>query len=101
MSAHVWFSPFAAEDVEEIGYYVACENYTAAQKLTDRLFAVFAMLAENPQMGPRRKELRDARSFAVRPYVVLYREVQDGIEVIRVLHGARDIDAVSRTEDGE
>ena len=32
MSAHVWLSPLAGEDLEEIGYYVARENYAAARK---------------------------------------------------------------------
>ena len=101
MSAHIWFSPVAVADVEEIGYYVACENYAAALDLADRLFDAFSSLAENPKMGRPRPEFHNARSLAVRPYVVLYREVKDGIEIIRVLHGARDIDSAMRPQGDE
>jgi len=101
MSRPFWLSPLAIEDLEEIAYYVACDNYGAAHDLTDRLFAVFSTLAENPQLGRRREEFRDARSFALRPYVIVYREVPEGIEIIRVLHGARDIDTAMRLQDGE
>jgi len=38
------------------------------------------------------------RSFLVGNYVVFYRPIQDSIEVARVLHGARDIDALLRAE---
>ena len=34
------------------------------------------------------------RSFVVSPYVVFYRQVEDTIEVLRVLHGARDLGGV-------
>jgi plasmid stabilization system protein ParE len=51
MSAHIWFSPLAVTDVEEIGYYVACENDAAAPDLADWLFDAFSSLAENSKMG--------------------------------------------------
>jgi toxin ParE1/3/4 len=34
------------------------------------------------------------RSFPVGNYVIFYREVSEGIEIIRVLHGARDIEGI-------
>jgi toxin ParE1/3/4 len=52
------------------------------------------MLIENPLAGRERFELRkDLRRFAVRPYVVFYVPLSDGIEIIRVMHGHQDIDA--------
>ena len=46
-------------------------------------------------MGRMREELRpQIRSLAVPPYIVFYRPQPDVIEIIRVLHGARDIDAI-------
>ncbi len=44
---------------------------------------------------PRRAELAaDLRSFPFGRYVIFYAPIEDGIDVVRVLHGARDIDAV-------
>jgi hypothetical protein len=48
-------------------------------------------------MGRLRPELAPhLRSFPIGNYVIFYRLTQEGIEVARVLHGARDIDALFR-----
>jgi len=44
-----------------------------------------------PQLGRRREELSPRlHSFPVGRYVLFYRQVESGIEIARVLHGARD-----------
>ncbi len=44
-----------------------------------------------PYMGRQREELAARlRSFPVGSYVIFYRPIDDGIEVARILHGARD-----------
>lgn len=53
---------------------------------------VFLLLAQNPEMGRTRDELKeDLRSFAVGNYIIFYQSLQEGIQVVRVLHGAMDI----------
>lgn len=48
-----------------------------------------------PQTGRRRDEIEpDLRSFPEGSYVVFYREIGQGIEIIPVLHGSRDIDRI-------
>ncbi|WGM40609.1 Toxin ParE3 [Caulobacter sp. NIBR1757] len=50
------------------------------------------MLAEFPNAGPARDDLAPGlRSFAVYPYVLFYRPITGGIEVVRVLDGRRNI----------
>ena len=45
-------------------------------------------------MGRARDELAaDLRSFPFARYVIFYEPIEDGIDVVRVLHSARDIDA--------
>ena len=57
------------------------------------------MLAAQPMMGRAREELAPGvRSFPFGRYVVFYMPMDDGIDVVRVLHGARDIDAVFSPE---
>ena len=52
-------------------------------------------LASAPQIGRRRDELQPGlRSFAAGRYLILYRPIDGGIELVRVLHGARDIPAL-------
>jgi toxin ParE1/3/4 len=50
------------------------------------------LIAVTPHIGRARDDLTpELRSFAVGNYVILYRVREDGIEVVRVLHAARDI----------
>lgn len=48
-------------------------------------------------MGSLREDLAAAsiRLFPHRPYLIAYRERGDGIEVLRVLHAARDLDSLA------
>jgi toxin ParE1/3/4 len=85
-------SPAATDDLLEIWLYIAQDNLAAGDALIDSIDDKCRVLAEHPQMGRRRTELgSDLHSFAEGRYVVFYRVRSDGIEIVRVLHGARDI----------
>ena len=87
--------PQAEEDILEIWLFIAEDNLAAADAWVDRLDAAFALWATQPKMGRGRDELAPGlRSFPFGRYVVFYELLPDGIDVTRVLHGARDIDAV-------
>jgi toxin ParE1/3/4 len=46
-------------------------------------------------MGRTRDELAPGiRSFPFSRYLLFYLPISDGIDVVRVLHGARDVDTV-------
>ena len=48
------------------------------------------MLAKNPGIGQSRPDISpELRYFPVGNYLILYREIKDGIEIVRVVHGAR------------
>ena len=50
-------------------------------------------LARSPMIGRARPELRpDLRSFPFGAYLILYRAIDDGAEVVRVVHAARNLD---------
>ena len=83
----------AQADLEEIWWYIAEENEQAADLLIDEIIERFPRLAQFPKMGRKRAEiLKGLRSFPVQRYTIFYRLVDEGIEVIRVLHSARDIE---------
>lgn len=87
-------SPQADLDLDSIWNFIAVDDVHAAERQIDRIGKIFQMLIENPLAGRERFGLRkDLRSFAVRPYVVFYVPLSDGIEIIRVMHGHQDIDA--------
>ena len=85
----------ARADLDEIWLYIAEDNIPAADRFFDTLHERFVLLAGQPFLGRARPELApNLRSLPVGNYVMLYRPIDDGIEVVRVLHGARDIDAM-------
>jgi toxin ParE1/3/4 len=80
----------AEEDLIEIWVHIARDNPNAAGTLLDRIDQTCAQLAEHPDMGPVRPDLApELRYFVVGRYLVLYRKVAGGIEIVRVAQGAR------------
>ena len=70
------------------------DSLDQADRWIDKLDEKFGILATQPLMGRAREELAaDLRSFPFGRYVIFYMPVQDGIDVVRVLHSARDVDA--------
>ena len=79
-------------DLDDIWLYIASDSVTAADRLIDEFAGKFQMLAKQPGMGRTREELAESlRSFPVGNYVIFYRPTQDGIEIVRILSGFRDI----------
>ena|SRR6266581_2914035 len=84
----------ARRDLLEIWSFIASDNEAAADRTLDRLGEVMRMLADRPFAGRARPELADnLRSFPVGNYVIFYRPVARGIDVIRVLSSYLDIAA--------
>ena len=91
--------PLAETDILEIWDYIADDSLAAADRWVDHLDKQFRVLATQPMMGRARDELAPGvRSVPFGRYVVFYVPLDDGIDVVRVLHGARDIDAVFNPE---
>jgi toxin ParE1/3/4 len=91
--------PKARLDIAEIAAHIGEENFTAATRFLDEVYGAFNMLANMPLMGSarrfRRESLRGLRLWRVphfENYLVVYRPGISGVEVIRVLHGARNIE---------
>lgn len=83
----------AAQDLEDIYEHIAKDDHRAAGRFIQRLTDTFRRLAEMPGMGRKRDDLMpDLRSFPVRAYLVFYRQAGDEIHIIRIMHGARDIE---------
>ena len=90
--SRVIFSPQTDEDLLEIAFYIAQDNPEAALSFLARIERICAVIAASPEIGRRRAELGpDVRSFPLDRYVIFYVPTKGGIEVLRVLHGARDI----------
>lgn len=86
--------PLALADLADIWSFIADDSETNADRCLDKLDKTLRLLATQPQMGRARPELMvGLHSFPYARYVVFYRAQPDGIDVVRVLHSARDIAA--------
>ncbi|HKO10309.1 MAG TPA: type II toxin-antitoxin system RelE/ParE family toxin [Alphaproteobacteria bacterium] len=93
--AEVLLRPLARVDLGDIWEFVAEDSSVRADALLRQLATTMRTLAGNPLMGRLREDLLPGlRSFAVGSYIIFYRPGERGIEVARVLHGARDIPAL-------
>lgn len=90
----------AFQDIDEIWEFIAGDNPDAADRMRDQLFEAFRKLARRPLMGRFRPELtsRQVRFWPVNPYLVIYDARVQPIEVVRVVHGARDLGRLLRRE---
>jgi toxin ParE1/3/4 len=64
--------------------YIAQYNPGAADRLLDEIEEKFFLLADQPQLGPARPDIaEECRYFPVGNYLILYRIISGGIEVVR------------------
>ena len=88
----VTIRPKASDDLAEIWAYIARDSPRQADAMAVRFDKEFRLLARYPELGRSRPELLPAlHSLPVGRYVVFYLPRPRGIEVVRVLHGARDL----------
>jgi plasmid stabilization system protein ParE len=91
-------SPDVLEDLQDIWDFIAADNVSAADKLEDEFFEAFEMLAKRPRLGHTRSDLteRDVLFWPVGSYLIVYRSIPTTLQVVAVLHGARDVSDVIR-----
>ena len=82
----------AQMDLFDIWYYIASEQQSPqnADTFIDEIHLLFLKLSQSPFIGLRKPELHpDVYQFPLKSYLIFYRPMENGIEVVRVLHGAR------------
>lgn len=95
-----------AEDaVDAIADRIARDNIQAALRFYDRVEETYERITRWPLIGSRirvrDRDLADLRTYPIRgyrKYIVFYRPMADGIEVVHVIHGARGIRRVLREQ---
>ncbi|MCA9186153.1 MAG: type II toxin-antitoxin system RelE/ParE family toxin [Pirellulaceae bacterium] len=90
-------SSVSHRDLKQIGRYIVTEsgNRSVALSFLHRVDACLALLARQPHMGRVHDDLRPGlRSHPFEAYMIIYEPMPTGIHVVRVLHAARDIEAM-------
>lgn len=86
----LWLSD-ARQDIKKLFLYILESNPAAARRIRKRIYDSVKGLADNPALG------RSGRVFGTREliiprtsYIVAYRVRNNAVEILRVIHGARD-----------
>ena len=86
----LWLSD-ARQDLKNLFLYILERNPAAARRIRGRIYLAVQGLADSPNIG------RPGRVFGTRElvisqtsYIVAYRVRNDTVEILRVIHGARD-----------
>ena len=90
----VSLSARARRDLLDIWLHIAADSVPAAERVYDRLEARLAILNTFPEAGEARPDIApEARALTETPYIMLYRLRPQGLQIVRVMHGARDLDS--------
>jgi toxin ParE1/3/4 len=85
----------AKKDLEEIHDYIAQDNPSMALSFIISIQDKCQSVASSPEIGRKREELgSELRSFPIKNYIIFYRISNSNIQVIRILHAARDIESI-------
>jgi plasmid stabilization system protein ParE len=96
------FTPEAKADLREILLNIAEDSPDAAERFRSELYEALQRLGQSPGIGHFHEELLDRRYrfWNFYPYVVCYVWQGKPIQIIAVIHGARDLAAFLATRTG-
>ncbi len=85
-------SPEAAQDIREIWAYIAADSVKAARRFRLQILDACQRIADNPGIGHSREDLTDkpVLFWPTGSYLIVY-AARKPVDIVRVLHGARDI----------
>lgn len=91
------FAPEAEADLIEIGGFIALDSDHHARAFVQKLREKALQIARKPRICRPREDLAPGlRSAVIGKYLILFRIVDDGIVVLHVVHGARDLPSFFR-----
>ena len=105
---NVYKHPQVIRDLIDLATYIAQDNMNFSDKFLTAAEETFKQLAQTPKMGKVREfdnpNLADVRQQPIKGfknYLVFYLTKDSDVEILRVLHGRRDIDAILNEDLGE
>jgi toxin ParE1/3/4 len=100
--AEIRRTPQAETDLETILEDLQQKNSAMAERYATAFHDKGQMLAQFPEIGRARPEIAPKlRSTLVRPYVIFYRLEGDAVQIIRILHGKRDLRSIMQADSEE
>ena len=92
--------PQALTDLDNIFDYVVEDSLDRAIAFIRKLSGQMKKVAASPGIGRSRDELlAGLRSFPYGNYLIFYSPLDDGADIVRILNGARDIEALFQDDE--
>ncbi|MFB2920031.1 MULTISPECIES: type II toxin-antitoxin system RelE/ParE family toxin [Aerosakkonema] len=106
MTRRISISPRASFDLDDHFEYIAESNFDAAVRFFDSARQTFAKIAQTPGIGKRcvveNPRLAGLRKWGVKGfenYLIFYLDSGEIVEIVRILHAARDIPTILEMEE--
>lgn len=95
-------TPAAKADLIDISDYIKYDSPTTARRVVAEIRKAMRHLAEMPGIGHIREDLADEslRFWPIYSYLIVYRPETRPLQIIRVLHGARDVRRILSSSPG-
>ena len=105
MMTQVVVRPSAQAEIDDLAEWIARDNPDAAQRFLHAIAQTAAYLIASPSIG-RRWELQDLPDAEIRfwhvagfrDYLIFYRMIESGIEILHLVHGARDLPSLLESD---
>ncbi|MEH2090190.1 type II toxin-antitoxin system RelE/ParE family toxin [Nostoc sp.] len=93
--------PQVIRDLIDLATYIAQDNLDVSDRFLTAAEATFKQLAKTPAIGkqcqfihPNLAEIRQVSIKGFQKYLIFYRITESAIDILRVIHGARDIELI-------
>jgi plasmid stabilization system protein ParE len=95
-------TPEAQGDLLDLWNYIADDSIDNADHVLERLYHAFGKLVQTPGLGHVREDLADSRHrfWNVYSYTIAYRWETAPLQIVAVVHGARDLEAFFQRRTG-
>lgn len=94
-------SPTASQDLEEIVNYLSNQSFDAGEQFLAEFSQKCRNLSRFPNMGRSYADLvPQLRGILIQTYIIFYRSFEDGIEIVRVVNGYRNLSALFDLDNG-
>jgi toxin ParE1/3/4 len=108
MMAKINKRPIVIQDLIEQATYIAEDNLDASDRFLMAAEDTFNFLGTTPTIGNlsgfTHSSLVDVRQYAIKgfkSFLIFYRVTDDGIDILRVLHGSRDVKGMTYGNEDE
>jgi len=87
----VEYTAAAIDDLRTIGDFIAIDSRKHAKSFVGELRAACRSLSADSLRYPLQPQWRGVRRMPLRAYLIFYRVTGETVEILRVLHSARDV----------